>query len=68
MRQVKALWPKRLYPNLQAPGSLPEEALADVHRALARLCPSPEPPQTDKEDAAPSRSDDGAALHWVSRP
>jgi hypothetical protein len=38
-RGVQVLWPKKLYPILQAPGSLKVESLAEIHRALAGALP-----------------------------
>jgi hypothetical protein len=35
IREVEALWPKRLYPKLQAPGPLTVDVIADLHRRLA---------------------------------
>jgi len=39
-RGVQALWPKKLYPQLRAEGSLTLEALVDIHRGLARALPA----------------------------
>ena len=36
---VEVLWPKKLYPILQATGSLQVESLAEIHRALASALP-----------------------------
>ena len=38
-RDVHALWPKKLYPNLQAEGPLTAETIAEIHRTLARALP-----------------------------
>jgi hypothetical protein len=38
-RGVQVLWPKKLYPTLQADGSLKLESLAEVHRTLADALP-----------------------------
>ena len=38
-RGVQVLWPKKLYPILQATGSLQVESLAEIHRALASALP-----------------------------
>ena len=34
-RSVQALWPKKLYPQLQAEGPLTAEVIAEIHRTLA---------------------------------
>lgn len=34
-RDVESLWPRRLYPKLQADGPLTVDAIADLHRRLA---------------------------------
>ncbi len=39
-RGVEVLWPKRLYPKVQAPGPLGVELIADLHRRLASALPS----------------------------
>jgi hypothetical protein len=39
-RDVQALWPKELYPQLQAQGPLSAEAIADIHRCLANALPT----------------------------
>jgi hypothetical protein len=39
-RDVQALWPKKLYPQLQAAGPLSAEAIADIHRRLANALPA----------------------------
>ena len=39
-RGVHALWPKKLYPKLQAEGPLPAEAIAGSHRTLAHALPA----------------------------
>ena len=38
-RGVEALWPKRLYPKLQADGPLLTQTVAEVHRRLASSLP-----------------------------
>lgn len=50
-RGVEALWPKRLYPKLNATGPLLTQAVAEVHRRLASSLPAP---VTD-DRCAPSR-------------
>ncbi|KQU69079.1 NERD domain protein [Phycicoccus sp. Root101] len=39
-RDVQALWPKKLYPELQAEGSLSAEAIDGLHRRLAKALPA----------------------------
>jgi hypothetical protein len=39
-RGVQALWPKKLYPKLQAKGPLAVEALAEIHRKLGHALPA----------------------------
>ncbi|KRE55629.1 NERD domain protein [Phycicoccus sp. Soil748] len=39
-RDVQALWPKKLYPQLQAEGPLSAEAMDDIHRHLAKALPA----------------------------
>lgn len=39
VREVEALWPRRLYPRLQAPGPLTVDVIADLHRRLATCLP-----------------------------
>jgi hypothetical protein len=39
-RDVHALWPKKLYPKLQAEGPLTAEAIAEIHRTLAQALPA----------------------------
>ena len=39
-RDVQALWPKKLYPQLQAEGSLSARAIDDIHRRLAKALPA----------------------------
>lgn len=34
-REVEALWPRKLYPKLQAEGPMTVDAIADLHRMLA---------------------------------
>ena len=38
-RGVQALWPKKLYPRLQAEGPLTEQTISDIHRHLAHALP-----------------------------
>ena len=38
-RGVEALWPKKLYPQLQAEGTLSAEAIDDLYRRLAKALP-----------------------------
>ena len=38
-RDVHALWPKKLYPKLQAEGPLTSDAIAEIHRNLAGALP-----------------------------
>nr|WP_091789269.1 nuclease-related domain-containing protein [Pedococcus dokdonensis] len=38
-RDVQVVWPKKLYPQLQASGALTPESVADLHRQLARALP-----------------------------
>lgn len=38
-RDVHALWPKKLYPRLQAEGPITAEAIAEIHRSLAQALP-----------------------------
>jgi hypothetical protein len=40
IRDVYALWPKKLYPKLQAEGALTPDVIAEIHRALARALPA----------------------------
>lgn len=40
MRDVQALWPKKLYPQLQIEGALSAEAVEDIHRRLAETLPA----------------------------
>lgn len=35
-RSVQVLWPKKLYPQLQAEGQLAADVIAEIHRTLAR--------------------------------
>lgn len=39
VREVEVLWPRRLYPKLQAPGPLAVDVIADLHRRLATALP-----------------------------
>jgi Nuclease-related domain len=39
-RDVQALWPKKLYPQLQLEGALSAEAIEDIHRRLAKALPA----------------------------
>jgi hypothetical protein len=39
-RGVQALWPKKLYPQLQADGQLAAESIADIYRRLANALPA----------------------------
>ncbi|HET7740090.1 MAG TPA: nuclease-related domain-containing protein, partial [Mycobacterium sp.] len=39
-RDVHVLWPKKLYPKLQAEGLLTGETIAEIHRTLARALPA----------------------------
>lgn len=39
-RDVQALWPKKMYPQLQAEGPLSAEAIDDIHRRLAKALPA----------------------------
>jgi Nuclease-related domain len=39
-RDVHALWPKKLYPKLQAEGPLTAETIAEIHRTLAKALPA----------------------------
>jgi len=39
-RGVQALWPRRLYPQLEAAGPLAAETIAEVHRMLAHALPA----------------------------
>lgn len=39
-RGVRTLWPKKLYPQLRAEGSLTVEALVEIHRRLAHALPA----------------------------
>ena len=39
-RDVQALWPRKLYPQLLAEGPLSAEAIADTHRRLANALPT----------------------------
>lgn len=39
-REVEALWPRKLYPKLQADGPLAIDAVADLHRKLATALPA----------------------------
>ena len=39
-RDVQTLWPKKLYPQLQAEGTLSAEAIDDLHRRLAKALPA----------------------------
>jgi hypothetical protein len=39
-RRVQALWPKKLYPQLEADGTLSAEAIDDIHRRLAMALPA----------------------------
>lgn len=39
-RDVDVLWPKKLYPKLQAEGSLSIDAVAELHRELATGLPA----------------------------
>ena len=40
LREVHALWPKKLYPKLQAEGPLNTDTIAEIHRTLARALPA----------------------------
>ncbi|PKW26696.1 nuclease-related domain-containing protein [Phycicoccus duodecadis] len=40
IRDVHALWPKKLYPKLQAEGPLTTETIAEVHGILAKALPA----------------------------
>jgi len=57
-RDVHALWPKKLYPKLQAEGPLPAEAIAGSHRTLAQ---APSPPSTRSASTAPAGPTTGAS-------
>lgn len=39
-RDVHALWPKKLYPKLQAEGPLTADTIAEIHRTLAKALPA----------------------------
>jgi hypothetical protein len=39
-RQVHVLWPKKLYPKLQAEGPLTPDTMVEIHRTLARALPA----------------------------
>ena len=39
-RDVHALWPKKLYPKLQAEGPLTADTIAEIHRTLAQSLPA----------------------------
>lgn len=39
-RDVHSLWPKKLYPTLQAQGPLTAQAIAAIHRTLAQALPA----------------------------
>ena len=39
-RDVRALWPKKLYAQLQLEGALSAEAIDDIHRRLAKALPA----------------------------
>jgi hypothetical protein len=39
-RDVQALWPKKLYPQLQAEGTLTADAIGEIHRTLAQALPA----------------------------
>ena len=39
IRGVEALWPKKLYPKIRAPGPLQSETVAEIHRRLASSLP-----------------------------
>jgi hypothetical protein len=39
-REVEVLWPRKLYPKLQADGPLTVDAIADLHRRLAAALPA----------------------------
>jgi hypothetical protein len=39
-RGVQALWPKKLYPKLQAEGSFTADTVAEIHRNLAQALPA----------------------------
>lgn len=39
-RDVQALWPKKLYPQLQARGPMSCETIDDIHRRLAKALPA----------------------------
>jgi len=39
-RDVHALWPKKLYPQLQAEGPLTADAIGELHRTLAQALPA----------------------------
>lgn len=38
-REVQTLWPKKLYPQLQADGPITADTVAEVHRTLAHALP-----------------------------
>jgi hypothetical protein len=42
-RGIQALWPKKLYPRLQAEGPLTEPLIREIHRQLAYALPAAEP-------------------------
>ena len=39
-RGVRALWPRRLYPQLEADGSVAADVVAEIHRKLAHALPA----------------------------
>ncbi len=39
-RNVQALWPRKLFPQLEAQGTLGADTVADIHRILARAFPA----------------------------
>ena len=39
-RNVQALWPRKLFPQLEAEGALGTDTVADIHRILARAFPA----------------------------
>lgn len=42
-REVQVLWPRKLYPQLQADGPLTNEVIADVHQFWHTTCRHPDP-------------------------
>ena len=39
-RGVDTIWPKKLYPKLQAEGPLAADTIAEIHRTLAKALPA----------------------------